>query len=341
MHAYQKLSGHIPIPTAKLMPNRHPAVSIIIVSFNTKELTLSCIRSIIRETTEYSYEIIVIDNNSSDGSAAAIRETFPHLLLIETGANLGFAGANNVAAKSAQGSRLLLLNPDTLVLNGAVDALMKFADSTPHAQLWGGRAFFPDKSINASCWNDMTLWSSLCRAVGLTWIFPKSKLFNPESIHLWSSLDRERNVDIVVGCFLLIEKSTWDRLGGFNTAFFLYGDEVDLCLRARKLGARPRITPTAAIIHYGGRSEPSSEDKLIKVFKGRITVMKAHWCPLAAHVGRWLLLVTVGLRVVGSLFFWPPSHPGAGLDGRSDVWPAVFRRRKEWSGGWLPAASND
>lgn len=332
---------HKPRPGDNKMLNSHPAVSIIIVSFNTRELTLACIRSIIDETRSHAYEIIVIDNDSKDGSAAAIRESFPQVKLLDWKENLGFAGGNNAAALSAQGSRLLLLNPDTVILNGAIDAILDYADTTPDALVWGGRAIFPDGSINASCWNDMTVWSSICRALGLTWLFPKSRLFNPESIHLWDPLDHERSVDIVVGCFLMIEKSLWERLGGFNPTFFMYGDEVDLCIRARKLGARPRITPAATIIHYGGGSEPSSEDKLVKVFKGRVTVMKVHWRPLAAILGPWILLATAGLRAVGSLVFHPPQRQGGGQDGRSDVWPSVFRRRSEWATGWEPLVPGD
>jgi GT2 family glycosyltransferase len=137
-----------------------------------------------------------------------------------------------------------------------------------------------------------------------------------------------------VGCFLMIEKSLWDAVRGFDPAFFMYGDEVDLCIRARKLGARPRITPAATIIHYGGGSEPSSEDKLINVFKGRVTVMKMHWRPLAAFLGRWSLIATAAIRAAGSLIFNPPHRQGGGQDGRSNLWPAVYRRRREWSTGW-------
>ena len=316
-------------------------VSIIIVSFNTREMTVACIRSIVSQSKGHSYEILVIDNNSRDGSAEAIKEEFPQVNLIRRSDNLGFAAANNLAAKHAKGTRLLLLNPDTLVLDGAIDTIVSFADRTPTARLWGGRAVFQDGSLNVSCWSDMTIWSCLCRAVGLTWMLPKSKLFNPESIHLWDPLNKERGVDIVVGCFLLIDKSLWDELGGFNRTFFMYGDEVDLCIRARKKGARPRFTPDAVIIHYGGGSEPSSEEKLIKVFKGRITVMKEHWLPLVARLGQWTLVATAGLRAIGSSVLRPPSRRGAGLDQRSDVWPAVFRRRKEWFGGWDTTKGND
>lgn len=311
-----------------------PAVSIIIVSYNTRDITLACIQSVIDETKLYDFELLVIDNDSHDGSANAIRERFPDITLIDTKDNLGFARANNVAAKQAKGARILLLNPDTVILDGAIDKLLAYADKTPDARLWGGKAIFPDGSINASCWNDMTLWSIACRATGLTWIFPKSKLLNPETIHAWDSLENDREVDIVVGCFLMIDADLWRKLDGFNPDFFMYGDEVDLCLRARKLGARPRIAPEAKIIHYGGGSEPSSENKLVKVFKGRVTVMKEHWSPLAARLGSLLMVAMVALRAVGSTVFRPPSRQGSGQDGRTDVWGAVLRRRREWCSGW-------
>jgi GT2 family glycosyltransferase len=318
-----------------------PEVSIIIVSFNTRDMTIACVRSIIEETAKHTYEILVIDNNSQDGSAEAIEKEFPQVKLIKRLDNLGFAVANNLAAMHAMGSRLLLLNPDTLVYDGSIDAIVSFADRTPDARLWGGRTFFPDGSVSASCLNDITIWSCLCRAIGLTMILPKSKLFNPESIHSWDPLDKERSVDVVVGCFLLIDRSLWERLGGFNRAFFMYGEEVDLCIRARKLGARPRFTPSAKIIHYEGASEPSNEEKLIKVFKGRLTVMKVHWHPLMARFGRWIIVATAGLRAVSSSIIRPLRRRGKGEDKHSDVWSAVFRRRKEWVGGWNTNADDN
>lgn len=316
------------------MSDSPPDLSILIVSYNTREMTLECIRSIVRETGSHSYEVIVVDNRSSDGSADAIRAEFPDINLIVPEENTGFAGGNNLAAKYATGFRLLLLNPDTVVLDGALDRMLDFADRTASARVWGGRAFFADGSVNASVLGDMTVWSCFCRAVGLTWMFPRSRVFNPESIHMWDSLEREREVDVVVGCFLMIDRALWEQLDGFNRAFFMYGDEVDLCMRARRAGARPRFTPDAKIIHHGGGSEPSSEDKLIKVFRGRITVMRVHWHPLMARLGQWIIVFTAGLRAIASSVLRPPQRRGGGQDGRSDVWPSVFRRRVEWFSGW-------
>lgn len=323
------------------MTDASPAVSILIISYNTREMTLACIESVFEQTRKHDFEVIVLDNRSQDGSAVAIRSRFPQVKLHASAENLGFAGGNNAAAAMARGKRLLLLNPDTLILDGAIDRLLDYAYTTPEARVWGGRAVFPDGSINASCWNDMTLWSSICRGFGLTWLFPRSKFFNPESIHKWDDLSEERDVDIVVGCFLMIDRPLWEELGGFDPTFFMYGDEVDLCLRARKLGARPKITPKATIIHYGGGSEPSSEDKLVKVLKGRATVMREHWMPPAAVLGRWTLISMAGIRALGSKFLRPPERKGGGRDGHNDVWSAVFRRRREWCSGWEPVNGNE
>jgi GT2 family glycosyltransferase len=152
---------------------------------------------------------------------------------------------------------------------------------------------------------------------------------------MWNPLTSEREVDVVVGCFLLIDHDLWRTLDGFDLTYFMYGDEVDLCLRARRLGARPAYTHAPRIIHYGGGSERCSEDKLIKIFRGRITVMKTHWHPLKARIGQWMLVLTAALRAAASGVIRPPQRRGGGQDGRADVWTAVFRRRKEWMAGWI------
>ena len=311
-----------------------PVVSIIIVSYNTRDLTLECLASIIKETKNYTYEIIVIDNQSTDGSAKAIRDKFPQITLFEPEFNLGFSAGNNEAAKFANGKYLLLLNPDTKILDAAIDNLIAHAEQNPDSKIWGGKAVFPDGSVNATCWNDMTVWSTICKAFGLTFLFPKSKLFNPETIHAWDQLNEVRQVDIVVGCFLLIELSFWNLIGGFNPTFFMYGDEVDLSIRARKRGASPTITPTAKIIHYGGRSEPSSEEKLIKLLKGKISIMKVHWPSHTALIGKYLILIAVFSRALANTILRFPLSQNSRLNKNSTAWSRAFRRRKEWCSGW-------
>jgi len=312
-----------------------PDLSILIVSYKTREMTLACIDSVIQQTRKTSYEIIVVDNASDDGTCEEIRRVHPAIKLLDSKENLGFALGNNIAAKMSSGSRLLLLNPDTLIIDGAIDTLVEFARNTPDAGIWGGKTIFPDHTINASCLRAFTPWSLSCRTVGLTWLFPRSRLFNPESIHKWCPFDAEMSVDIVVGCFLLIDRDIWTSLEGFDERFFMYGEESDLCLRAKKIGASPRIEPKATIIHFGGGSEISTEEKQIKVLKGQATLMRVHWGPLAQRFGYVALILMSGLRAIASRFMYSPERPGAGADGRRDIWPAVFRRRNEWLKGWF------
>ncbi len=308
-------------------------LSIVVVSYNSREMTLEAIRSAFAATT-MAFEMIVLDNASRDGSAEAIANEFPQVTLIASAENLGFALGNNVAAKQARGQRLLLLNPDTVVLDGAIDRLLAFADRTPAAGIWGGRTLFADGTLNrTSCWGRMTLWTLACRAFGLTWLFPNSAFFCGEAIGGWAR-DTEREVDIVTGCFLLIDRSLWQRLEGFNPDFFMYGEEADLCARAHQLGSRPRITPEATIIHHGGGTEASAADKLLKVMKGKVTVMNAHWSAPARTMGRWLFLLTAALRAAGNRFLKPRTVRGMGQDGRPDSWRSLWARRAEWIDGW-------
>ncbi len=259
------------------MINNDCEISVIIVSYNTKDLTLKCLESLYKETTDINNEVILIDNASADNSALAIAEKYPQVQLFALKENIGFAQAVNLGAKAARGGYLLLLNPDTIILNKAVEKLLSFAHQNQHAGIWGGRTIFADGTLNTtSCYQSMTPWSLFCRATGLSGLFKKSEFFNPENFGNWS-YDSVREVDIVTGCFMLISTSIWKKLNGFNPLFFMYGEEVDLCLRAKKLGYKPMFTPSAQIVHYGGASEPSQADRWQKVFQAKSTLIKRHW----------------------------------------------------------------
>ncbi len=313
-----------------------PNLTIIIVSYQTREMTLACIRSVIAETSATSYELIILDNASTDGSAAAIRSNFPDIMVIASDVNLGFARANNVAAARARGQRLLLLNPDTVVLDHAIDRLQTFASAHPTCGIWGGRTVFADGTLNpASCWRRATLWSILCRALGLA-RFHASPLLNWEAYGGWAR-DSERQVDVVTGCFFLIDRALWERCGGFDPAFFMYGEEADLCLRAHRLGARPMITPDATIIHYGHASEPHAAEQKIKVLAGRISLMQRHEPALPIQIGRMLYKVTVLMRI--GLFGTAAlltGHPK--VLRTAQTWGQIWRARARWVNGWTDAA---
>ncbi len=302
--------------------------SVIVVSFNTKELTLNCLESIHRETSDLPFELIVVDNDSSDGSAEAIREAFPAIQLHALDQNLGFAAANNLAGRHARGRFLVLLNPDTVVRGRAIERIVRYAIDSPESGIVGGRTIFADGSLNpTSCWAAPSLWSLFCQASCLRTLLPQTALFDPESMGKWAR-DSEREVDVVSGCFLLIPKSLWDELEGFDESYFMYGEDLDLNLRAKRLGYTSRITPEATVVHFGGASEPVKEDKLVRLLTAERRIIRTHWSPMKASIGLALQLLGVAVRATGAVVLSVTASAHAYPDARS--WRGVWRRRGEW-----------
>ncbi|MEM1097416.1 MAG: glycosyltransferase family 2 protein, partial [Planctomycetota bacterium] len=191
-------------------------LSILIISFNTRELTLACLRSVFDHAVDAEIEVILWDNASSDGSADAVAEAFPQVRLVRCEENLGFGIANNRAAELATGDRLLLLNSDTEVDPGTLDRLLAFAEAHPQAGVIGGRTFFGDRTLNpTSVYGRPSLRAVACKGLGLSVIGRRSKWLNPESLGGWAR-DTARPVDIITGCFLMMRKPDWDQLGGFD-----------------------------------------------------------------------------------------------------------------------------
>ncbi|MEM1372003.1 MAG: glycosyltransferase family 2 protein [Pseudomonadota bacterium] len=318
--------------------SQSPSLSIIVISYNTKALVLECLESLYAQTS-ISFELLVVDNASEDGSAAAIAERFPQARLFAETKNHGFGAAHSIATRHAVGTHLLLLNPDTVVLEKSIDRLMAFAESKPSAGIWGGRTLYPDGRLNpSSCWRRMSLWSLFCQAVGLNKIFARSELFNPEAYGGWLR-DYEREVDIVSGCFFMIRREIWDKLGGFDAKYKMYGEEADLCLRARKqLDVRPLISPNSVIIHYGGASERVPADKLVRLLKAKIQLINDHFPPYLQRPARflmnlWAVSRHVGLK--GALLVSKTSH----LSKRSAIWAEVLARQSEWIDGHAQLSS--
>lgn len=321
-----------PNPTA---PGAPPRVSVLVISYNTRELTLACLRSL-HDQTRVPHEVIVLDNASTDGSAAAIAAEFPDYRLIASPENLGFAGGNNVAAREARGHYILLLNPDTVVLDQAIDRLVAFADRRPDAGIWGGRTLYGDLSLNpTNAFGELTLWSLFCRATGLAVAFRGSEFFNPEDYGSWDR-STEREVGFVSGCFFLITRTLWERLGGFDLTFVMYGEEADLCRRARRLGlARPRMTPDATIIHYVGQSSRRRADKDVMVLRAKATTIRRHLPAWQRPLALTLLAAWPWSRMVsGRLLARLASRPK--FAEAAFHWGNVWHARRDWLQGYPP-----
>lgn len=302
-------------------------LSIIVVSYNTKEMTLACLKSVFEQTTGISFELIVLDNDSKDDSAEEIARNFPQVKLLALGENLGFAGGNNLAAKEAAGEFILLLNPDTIVLDGAIQKLVRFAEENPAAGIWGGRTLFADKTLNpASCWRKPRMWEIFCRSFMLTSFFPNSSVFNTGSYGGWNR-STVRHVDIVSGCFFLLKRELWEKLNGFSPEFFMYGEEADFCLRAHEFGAYPMVTPQATIIHYGGASEKILADKMVKLLKAKRLLMKNHWSDWQYAAGKLIFQMYPFNRMLAAKTLGLFKKK---FRKNSDVWLELWQRRKEW-----------
>ena len=304
-----------------------PRLSILIISYNTVDLTLDCLRSIYREAVDDSFEVIVLDNASTDGSAARISEQFPQARLIKSSQNHGFAVGNNIAAAMARGEWILLLNPDTVVKDHAIDILLDFACKHPEASIFGGRTLFADGTLNpTSCWARPTPWSSFCNGAGLAGLFPGSRLFDPESLGGWHR-DSVREVDIVTGCFFLLSKRHWEELGGFDQEYFMYGEEADLCMRAARRGLKCMICPDAQIIHYGGASEKVRSEKMVRLFRAKSRLFKMHWKPVAAKWGILTLDLWAGVRLIAYSLGHAVTRSHAE---QLETWRRVWRDRRTW-----------
>jgi GT2 family glycosyltransferase len=174
------------------------------------------------------------------------------------------------------------------------------------------------------------MWSVTCNALGLN-VLIKRPLFDPEALGGWDR-GTERSVDIVSGCFFLIERGLWEALGGFHPDFFMYGEEADLCLRAARLGAKPMVTPEATIVHYGGASERVRGEKIAKVFLAKAKLLRRHWPGWAVWYGSLMLRARVLLRA-GLYEASARARRHAGHREQADAWWTVWRLRGQWADG--------
>lgn len=303
------------------------SLAIIVVSYNTRDRTLACLRSVLREPAGVPTEVIVVDNDSHDGSADAIEREVPSATVIRSDRNLGFARGVNLGADRASAEYLLLLNPDTVVLPGSLAALLNFALTHPRHGIYGGRTLHEDGTLDpSSCWGAPTLWSLTCFALGLSTAFPGSSLFDPESLGRWQR-NSVRTVPIVTGCLLLVRRDRFLDLGGLDPRYFLYGEDAEFSLRARGLGLRPVIVPEAQIIHAVGASTGARGPKMSMIMAGKVTMLRSLWPTTRARIGIALMVVGVALR--------------AGLESvtrrRDRMWVHVWRTRSRWLPGY-PAA---
>ena len=227
-------------------------ISVVIVGWNAKHYLELCLESLAAAPPRRSMEVLVVDNASTDGSAEMIEARFPWVKLIKSTENLGFSKGNNLAIRQCQGRYIALVNPDVIVFPGCLDALADFLDENPKVGNVGPRVFNPDMSQQSTCRRFPTLWNNFCSAAGLATKFTKSRIFAGE--HMWFfAHDRTLAVDVIVGCFSMIRRETFDVVGLLDENLFMYGDDVDWCRRCWNAGWQVVFYPGARAIHDRGK----------------------------------------------------------------------------------------
>ncbi|MEN1989105.1 glycosyltransferase family 2 protein [Paenibacillus hubeiensis] len=241
-------------------------VSIIIVNYNTRQLTLDCLASVYASHTSYQYEIVVIDNASHDGSVEAIRTAYPQVRMIANRDNTGFAVANNQGMKVARGRYILLLNSDTVVQPDTLEVMIGFMDRHPEMGASGCKVILPDGSLDKACKRGFpTPSASFYYAFGLSRLFPDRPKFNQYQLgHL--SPDDEYPIDCLVGAFMLVRREVVEQVGGLDETFFMYGEDVDWCYRIKEAGWGIYYYPRTYIVHYKGASARRKPMKIVYEF---------------------------------------------------------------------------
>jgi GT2 family glycosyltransferase len=249
-------------------------VSIIIVSYNTRQLLHNCLVSIYQKTKEIEFEVIVCDNGSQDGSLEMVKTKFPQTVLIENNANIGFGAANNRASKIAAGKYLLLLNSDTVLLNNVVWLFYTFAEKNKKALLG---SFLRDEYNNIihSFENHNGIVYTFVRLVYSSFPFflKIRRLFKKNHLYEISSCEE---VKYITGADIFIEKNLFYKLDGFDESFFMYFEDDDLCRRAKLLGYASFVIPCPEIVHLEGKSSKDSAKKLMTVEQSFLIYNKKH-----------------------------------------------------------------
>ena len=228
-------------------------VSIVIVSFNTRAVLRECLLSVYREIGSLRVEIIVVDNASTDGSPQMIAEEFPGVVLIRSEINLGFGRANNLAFESARGRYIVLLNSDAFLTEGSLARSVAHMDADPTIGLGGARLVGRDGAKQPSARMFPTVWNDLIVLSGLAARFPHSRFFGRFD-RTWASEEQAASVDWVPGAYSILRAAALAAAGPFDPRFFLYYEEVDLCLRIKQKGYTVWYWPDVSVVHIGGES---------------------------------------------------------------------------------------
>jgi GT2 family glycosyltransferase len=316
-------------------------LSIIIVNWNSTDFVIQCVSSILSTVQELQYEIIVVDNASSDDSCHVLPERFEKVRLIRSPENIGFARANNLGFQQSSGSNILFLNPDTNVINPAINIMHSFLQTAPQAGGVGCRLLNADMSVQTSCLQRFpTIWNQLTDIEWLRLRFPHFRFWG---IHPLFAKDQSipADAEVICGACIMVRRKVFEEIGLFSTEYFMYGEDVDLCYKILKAGWKLGYVGAGTIVHYGKQSSGRREEDSFGVIVMRESIfqlLRKTRGPLYARLYRLSMSLMAASRVafIGALLAVPRrAESKASLQGPFKKWWKIFR----WGIGLEPWTS--
>ena len=272
-----------------------PLLSIVIVAYQSREEIGPCLASLPREIADGATEVIVVDNSPGDETAEIMHQDFPWVGYSAPGGNLGFGRANNLGCRQSTGEYVLFLNPDTISEAGALEHCLRRLQTEPDIGLISPKLVQPDGAMDLACRRSIpTLWDGFCRATGLAAAFPRTALFAGYNLtHL--SENGTYDVGAINGAFMMTRRKVLDRVGLFDETFFMYGDDLDLCIRMARAGYRIVYDGRVQIIHLKGMSVARDYERMARaIFDANRDVYLKHFNPRGSTLVRWKYQLAFG-----------------------------------------------
>ncbi|HBQ51203.1 TPA: glycosyl transferase family 2 [Candidatus Daviesbacteria bacterium] len=230
-----------------------PDLSIIILNYNVKDLLLQCLESVFKNKSQ-NWQVIVVDNASSDNSVEAVKKKFPQVEIIKNQSNLGFAVGNNEGVRLAKAPVVFFLNPDTVIIKQAIQKTYDYLMGNPDIGAITCRVELPDGKLDYSCHRGFpTPWNSFCYFLGLAKIFPKWKIFSGYTA-TYLDIHKTHEIDCLTGAFLMVRKIAGQQIGWWDKDYFWNGEDIEFCYSLKQKGWKIYFFPEAKIIHYKGSS---------------------------------------------------------------------------------------
>ena len=267
-------------------------LSIVIVTWNVKKYVQECLTSLAKGSESLSVETIVVDNASTDGTAELIRTQFPHVSLIESDANLGFARANNIGIKLANGKYICLINPDVNIPPDCLPKMFQFMEQQPTIGLLGPKMLGPNGDVGRSGMRFPTVWNCFLRALALDSLFKGTGIFGGRLMSDFQ-FNQTRDIDVLNGWFWMARREALDQTGLLDERFFMYGEDVDWSKRFHLAGWRVVFYADAEAVHYGGASSSNAPVRFyIEMQRANLQYWKKHH----GRISFFFYLLTVWLN---------------------------------------------